>query len=431
MLRLFEPIRKSEFFRNVATLITGSTIAQLIALAIYPILSKIYTPEEHGLFSLYMGIIAITGILSTGSYHFAILMPREDKKAVNLFGLSFFLAFSTGLLLFVVVLFFRHGLAGALGNPGIARWLWFVPLSTFLVGIFQASQLWSNRNKRFRATAAANLTQSITNSGVKLSTSRLIEGGGGLIAGAIVGQVTGACYFLVRWFTVFRKHLRQISWKAMIEAGREYYRFPGFNMPNNLINNISNSLPIFLLSAFFGAESVGLYGLGFAMIFRPMSLVVNSVEQVFAQRIIKKHNDGLPVWRDVRILMLRSFQLGLVPFLLAGIFGPVIFRVIFGDAWEESGRMMQILIPWFFTAFIANQLTFIPDLFSRQRKAFLLNILRLLLRAAGMAVGIWHNDLYLTLILFSAASLIVVIAILIWYANILKVHDNQLDGRTT
>jgi O-antigen/teichoic acid export membrane protein len=425
MLRLFDTIRKSEFFSSVATLITGSTIAQLIALAIYPILSKIYTPEEHGLFSLYMGIIAFTGIASTGSYHYAVLMPREDKRAVNLAGLSALIAFFLSVLLLLVVLFFRQEAATLLNNPGITGWLWFVPLSTLLIGIFQASLFWSNRNKRFRATAAANLTQSIINSGVKLSTSRLIPGGGGLITGAIVGQVAGALYFIVRWFTVFRNHLRDLSWKGMGAAGREYYRFPGFNMPNNLINNISNSLPIFLLSAFFGAESVGLYGLGFAMIFRPMSLVVNSVEQVFAQRIIKKFNDGLPVWRDVRILMLRSFQFGLVPFVLAGIFGPLIFRVVFGDAWEESGRMMQILIPWFFTAFIANQLTFLPDLFNRQRKSFVLNLIRLVLRIAGMAVGIVLEDLYLTLVCFSAASFLVVIATLLWYRNMLRDHDRK------
>jgi len=417
-------LRNSEFFRNVATLITGSTIAQLIALAIYPILSKIYTPAEHGLFNLFMGIIAITGIMATGSYHNAILMPRDNRKAVNLSALGVSIALVFSLVLLIGVLLFGNQLADVFNNPGIGRWLWFVPLSTLLIAVFQVSQLWSNRNKRFRATAGANLTQSITNSGVKLSTAGALPGGGGLITGAIVGQATGALFFLFRWFTVFRKDLRNISWKLMGLTGREYYRFPGFNMPNNLVNNLSNSLPVFLLSAFFGAESVGFYGLGFAMIFRPMSLVVNSVEQVFAQRIIVKYNEGLPIWKDVRLLMIRSVQFGFLPFLLALLFGPFIFRVIFGEVWEESGRMMQILVPWFFTAFVANQLTFIPDLLNRQRKAFFLNVLRLLLRGAGMTAGILMDDLYLTLALFSAASFFMVVATLIWYRNILKLKKN-------
>src|SRR5210317_149876 len=98
---------RNEFFRNVATLMTGSTIAQLIALAIYPILSDIYTPEEHGLFSLYLGIVAVTGIISTGRYQMAILMPRENKQAVNLVALGVSIGLLVSLILLLLVVFFR------------------------------------------------------------------------------------------------------------------------------------------------------------------------------------------------------------------------------------------------------------------------------------------------------------------------------------
>ena len=37
---------KSEFSRNVLTLMTGTTIAQAIPIATSPILTRIYTPED-------------------------------------------------------------------------------------------------------------------------------------------------------------------------------------------------------------------------------------------------------------------------------------------------------------------------------------------------------------------------------------------------
>ncbi len=37
---------KSEFSKNVLTLMTGTTIAQAIPIAISPILTRIYTPED-------------------------------------------------------------------------------------------------------------------------------------------------------------------------------------------------------------------------------------------------------------------------------------------------------------------------------------------------------------------------------------------------
>jgi lipopolysaccharide exporter len=425
MRRKLRPIYSSEFFRNVATLMTGSTIAQLIALAIYPVLTKIYTPDEHGLFSLYMGIIAITGIISTGRYQLAILMPAEDKKAVNLAALGLLLSIGVGIILLVVVALFREQIAGMFKVPGIEKWLWYVPLSTVLIGFFQVSIYWHNRHKHFRHTATGNLTQSIVNSGVKLTTSGAVPAGGGLILGAIAGQIAGAGYFLFSWLRKFRIHFTGISRAGMKEVAVIYYRFPGFNLPNNLVNSISNSMPVFLIGAYFGAAELGFYSLGFTMIFRPMNLVTNSMEQVFSQRVIKKYTERIFIRRDVITLIKRSFQIGIIPFLLAGVFGPLIFRTIFGEEWEVSGRYMQLLIPWFFTAFIANQLTFIPDLFSLQKTAFLLNIIRLVLRIGGMVVGIWQQDILLALGLFSAASFLVVVVTLVWYIRLVRDFDKE------
>lgn len=409
----------------MATLMTGSTIAQLIALAIYPVLTKIYTPDEHGLFSLYMGIIAITGIISTGRYQMAILMPAEDKKAVNLAALGLLLSIGVGLILLVVVALLREQIASVFKVPGIEKWLWFVPLSTLLIGFFQVSIYWHNRHKQFRRTAVGNLSQSIVNSGVKLTTSSAVPAGGGLILGAIVGQIAGAGYFLFNWLRKFKMYFADISRSGMKEVASFYYRFPGFNLPNNLVNSISNSLPVFLIGAYFGAAELGLYSLGFTMIFRPMNLVTNSMEQVFSQRVIKKYTERISIRRDVLTLIKRSFQIGILPFLLAGIFGPLIFRTIFGADWEVSGRYMQLLIPWFFTAFIANQLTFIPDLFSRQKTAFFLNIIRLVLRIGGMVVGIWQQDILLALGLFSAASFMVVVVTLFWYIRLVRAFEKE------
>jgi lipopolysaccharide exporter len=304
--------------------------------------------------------------------------------------------------------------------PGIEKWLWFVPLSTLLIGFFQVSIYWHNRHKQFRRTAVGNLSQSIVNSGVKLTTSSAVPAGGGLILGAIVGQIAGAGYFLFNWLRKFKMYFADISRSGMKEVASFYYRFPGFNLPNNLVNSISNSLPVFLIGAYFGAAELGLYSLGFTMIFRPMNLVTNSMEQVFSQRVIKKYTERISIRRDVLTLIKRSFQIGIIPFLLAGVFGPLIFRTIFGAEWEESGRYMQLLIPWFFTAFMANQLTFIPDLFSLQKTAFLLNIIRLVLRIGGMVIGIWQQDILLALGLFSAASFLVVVVTLFWYIRLVR-----------
>ena len=85
---------KSEFSRNVLTLMTGTTIAQAIPIAISPILTRIYTPEDFGMFALYMSVASILSVVATGRYELAIMLPKKDEDAVNIVALSIIISFS-------------------------------------------------------------------------------------------------------------------------------------------------------------------------------------------------------------------------------------------------------------------------------------------------------------------------------------------------
>ena len=73
MIKNLKP--KSEFSKNVLTLMTGTTIAQAIPIAISPILTRIYSPEDFGVFVLYTAIVSLVTAISTGKYELAIMLP--------------------------------------------------------------------------------------------------------------------------------------------------------------------------------------------------------------------------------------------------------------------------------------------------------------------------------------------------------------------
>ena len=71
----------SEFVRNSAKLLSAGVIAQAIGILIYPILTRIYAPEDFGLLNLFQSIAGVLIILSTAEYQYAILLPKEDAQA--------------------------------------------------------------------------------------------------------------------------------------------------------------------------------------------------------------------------------------------------------------------------------------------------------------------------------------------------------------
>src|SRR5690606_9512079 len=118
---------RSKYARNVATLISGSAVAQAIPVAISPILTRIYTPEEFGIFATYLGIAAIASVLVTGRYELAIMLPERDEDAIQVAALSLLLTFVVSLFLLVVAIVFSEQIAHMLGSPAIRPWLYWVP----------------------------------------------------------------------------------------------------------------------------------------------------------------------------------------------------------------------------------------------------------------------------------------------------------------
>ena len=70
---------RSSGVRNFAKLFSANVVAQAIGLLVYPILTRIYSPEDFGLLNLFLSIGNVLVILSTMEYYNAIVLPSEDK----------------------------------------------------------------------------------------------------------------------------------------------------------------------------------------------------------------------------------------------------------------------------------------------------------------------------------------------------------------
>lgn len=420
MVRVPGNIWKNEFFRNVATLVSGTSLAQAFSVVIYLVLSRIYTEEDFGVFGLYMNILNITIIFSTAKYELAILLPRSDRDSVNLLGLSGLISAGVSMLLLLLVALFNPLISRLLGSQEISPWLWLVPLSTLLVGWFQSLRNYSNREKRYRLIAVANIGQSLSNSLLKLLLGLLIVGAAGLIFGVVFGQLAGFLVFLAVHLRTNREKAGWLRWQEMRRLARQYSLFPRYNMWQGLINNFSGALPVFLFSSYFSTAIAGLYTFGYMILYRPVSLVASAFYQVMFQRFVEKQHREVPILPEVKLFLKRSVQLLLLPFAMTAVFAPEIFGFLFGEDWTEAGRYARIMLPWIFTVSLTMPLSFIPDLYRRQRTAMIIDGVKLVLRLGGLMAGVAMDNVYLALALYSLLSVLSILYSLLWYMRLLR-----------
>lgn len=428
MNRAIRNIWNSQFFRNVATLISGTSLAQVFSLVIYIILGRIYTEQDFGVFGLYMNILNITVIFSTAKYELAILLPKSDRDSLNLMALSGIISVFVGLLLLLIVVPLNGTICRWLGSEDISPWLYFIPLSTLLVGWFTSFRNFSNRHKRYKLIAGANIGQSVSNSLLKLGLGFLIAGASGLIIGAVFGQLVGFLVFFLVHLRLQLHRSSQIRWKEMIRLGRKYILFPKYNLWQGLINTISAAFPVFILSSYFSTGMAGFYTFGYMVLYRPVNLVANAFYQVMFQRFTEKTHGNDPIGPEVRLFLKRNIQVLLLPFIMAGIFFPEIFEFVFSSKWIEAGKYAQILLPWIFMVSLVMPLSFIPDLYKKQRVAMIIDAVKLVARLGGLVVGVILENVYLALALYSGFSTLIIGYSLIWYLQLVKTAPPKDDN---
>jgi len=79
---------RNDFIKNIFSLLLGTGFAQALAIISSPILTRLYSPEEFGVFALYNSVVAVFLVFASGKYEYAFVLPSNKKEAENLFKLS-------------------------------------------------------------------------------------------------------------------------------------------------------------------------------------------------------------------------------------------------------------------------------------------------------------------------------------------------------
>jgi len=277
-------INKSEFVKNSLTLFTGTSIAQLIPLIFSPVLSRLYSPEDFGVLALYMSFASILAVFATGRYEMAIVLPKKDSDAINIFSLSVIISVILGLLVTAAVLLFNSEITELAGNKNISFYLYFLPLTVFSLGLYKSLNYWFNRRNRFKNIAKSKVIASSVNFTTAITTGFLKKGSFGLVFGWITGQFSSALYLLGVIISKDKAHFKSINKAKIIAVFKRYRKFPLFDTWSELLNVLSVQFPIIILTQYYGDNITGHYSFAYKILLVPFSLLAFSMGQAFFKR---------------------------------------------------------------------------------------------------------------------------------------------------
>ncbi|MBC6956439.1 MAG: hypothetical protein DWB44_09685 [Chloroflexi bacterium] len=402
-MRLPLRLTRSSFVRNTAVLMTGTFIGQVITLIATLITGRLFAPEEFGDLTFFVAWTGVFIVIASLRYEQAIVLPENEREAVSVLIVS---------LLLTIIIAAICSTAGLIFNDWMSEYIstdnsLFLMATSFLFvlafGSYQALSYWAIRQKQFQRLSYSQVGRALSVAVIQISAGIINTGAEGLIVGQVAGQVVATALLALQ----IRHDQGDGIWAIpptfadLRTAMRIYRRFPFYSAPQGVFNNITQNMPVYLLSIYFDRTVVGHYGLAYRLLSLPTQLIARAVRQVLFQQASAVYRQRSNFARLVIKSSLGLFALGIGPTLIIVIFGPQLFQLALGEQWVTAGQFSQWMVLWLFAGFVATPSITVIPIIDRLRMLAIWDICQFGLGSAALYLGGLSKNAHISVITFS------------------------------
>lgn len=362
--------------RGVLAIAGGTAAGQLVALAVLPLLTRLYTPAEFGAFAVLSAMAVMTSAVLSLRWEKAVPLPALERDALAVTQLALGAAWGLALVALPAVIVLDSHLAGWSGAADTATWWWTVPVAGALAASFAVLGQLAVRDHRYNALGVRNALQPSVTSLVQLLLAWVVAGPAGLIWGYLTGRLAGLPG-LVRGSGLGGSAGRAgRSRRVLIAVARRYRRFPLVGMPAGLLNLAGLQIPTILVARQYGAEVAGPFGLAVMVAALPVTLVAVAIGQVFLGQMAARLRQGGQVGALFSNTSRRLAVLALVVALALAVILPPVLRWLLAEEWALASQLMPALGVLAAVRFWVTPITHTLPALELQGRQFLLDALR-------------------------------------------------------
>lgn len=401
-------IKQNRFLKNILMLTGGTAFAQALGIILSPIITRLYTPEDYGVLSIYVSILTLLAVGATLNYYRAIPLAKDEKDGLSAVFLSFSILIVFSFLLTLIFVFKGKDILTLTNNTGLISFMYLIPIGLLLKGIYDILSHWAMRSKDFKTITKTKITQSLASNFTKVGLGLFSIGPIGLILGQILGQSSGIARLSRPFFKVKSKFKHSLNINNITKEAKKNIQFPMYTTLSGYIYTGGNQLPFIMLSIMFGSSVVGLFGLANSIVNLPISLIAMSVSQVYYSEIASL---GIANARKIKSLSLKLTSklamIGLAPLFVFVFFGPFLFSTVFGANWYEAGEYARYLAIIAYTHFVILPIGRVLEVFYLEKIALIVHTFRLVIMISVFYISHINNFSSLkTIIIYSIVNAI-------------------------
>ena len=328
-------------------LMRSTAIGQLIAIAVSPLLTRLFGPAAFGIFGVYLAVLGSFGSATAWRLGMAVPLPESDEDAAAVVAAGVLGSIGSVLLAALAVWSWGGWFAGAvLESPGAASTLWLVPAGMLGVGLTDVMSGWCLRHQQFNALVRVRITRSIGTSGWQVVSGLLARGAAiGLATGDVVGRLFSSAEMARLIVRTERERGTRLSWARLRAVVSRYRAFALVSAPSTVLNAAGTWAPVFFLTYWWGPVASGLYVIGQRVIGVPVGLLGDSAGQVYISELAARARGSRSTMPSLFADTAKGlFLVGVFPALAMLLLAPPLFRAVYGTEWADAGVMVQLQV---------------------------------------------------------------------------------------
>ncbi|WP_323703205.1 lipopolysaccharide biosynthesis protein [Mammaliicoccus sp. Dog046] len=348
---------KNKFLNDSLIMVLSSGIAQIILIATIPIISRLYSPSEFGVFTIFSNVVTVLIPIINARYDLLIITAKSDKRANILSSISFVIS-----LIIILILLPVAGVYIVL-HPEYMLETILVIVILLLVSLTNIFTSYLNREKNYKMLGIINISRALFMSLIQIILGYMYFGSVGLIIGFAFSYIAGVTI----GYKSFKNHFKIIKNKNQII--NEFIKNKNqliFSTPSIFLNSLSFSVVIFFIGILFTNEDVGIYGMVTRILGVPITIITLGLSKIFMQSSHENYMSTGSFRGQLTSISGILIVLSLFLYLPFYFINDKLITAILGSDWVDTIFIIKIVIPMFMIRMIVSTVSLSVIVFNKQ-----------------------------------------------------------------
>lgn len=424
---MFEKFKKSIIIQNVLKLGSFALLSQLIGSLSMLLITRIYGPEGLGVQGAFLAALSVLIPLAAMRFPQAVVVAADDLEARVVEQLSAVVSIIIFAVLTLVILFQTENVARLLGLESHIWLVFALPIAVFFSGYQEIMNQRLVRLEKFGEMGRTSVYQALIANGGRIGSGLIQPHSGNLIVVSVLNPLVWG--LLVQWAShkyLSGKESRGLSVNKLKFAARKFRDFPLFRVPTDMVYAVSEAVPVFFLTYFFGPAEAGFYTLSRTLLIIPNQIIGQAVSSVTYARMANLDREKRSFSRLLRkSSLLLLLGPGVLIILLVIIAQPY-FSLFFGQGWEGGGPFAVWVSIWMACNLANSPATRVANIISRQREVLIFSVGFLILQLSTLIVMILAGcDAVMLVAGYSLVSAFRALSLSVLLQYFTRIHESQ------